>query len=101
MRITTKLLFIVLFLEIGIIYANLLCQIKGGGIFDKLVLQFANVGTKWQYEINPLARKFFFILFGMEFMWQLTVKKIFAGDIEKLWVFFSHVQHYVFSSQNT
>ena len=83
-----KLLFILLFLTIGIIYANPTCLVKGGGVFDNLILQFANVGSRWQNEINPLARKFFFILFSMEFMWQLTVKKVFAGDIEKLWVFF-------------
>jgi P-type conjugative transfer protein TrbL len=83
-----KLLFIILFLIINTIHANPICQVKGGGVFDNLILQFANIGTKWQNEISPLARKFFFILFGMEFMWQLTVKRVFAGDIEKLWVFF-------------
>jgi len=83
-----KLLFILSLLTIGASYADPICQIKGGGVFDNLILQFATVGAKWQNEINPLARKFFFILFAMEFMWQLTVKKVFAGDIEKLWVFF-------------
>ena len=92
MRIKTTLVFILLILAINVTYANAIanpvCHIKGGGIFDSLILQFANVGTKWQNEVNPLARKFFFILFAMEFMWQLSVKKVFAGDIEKLWVFF-------------
>jgi|GEM_PF-7070076 len=64
------------------------CVIKGGGILDDILLQFGNAATSWQNTIEPITRKFFFILFGMEFMWQLTVKKVFAGDIEKLWVFF-------------
>ena len=81
-------LFFLLIIASGAIYANPVCQIKGGGVFDNLILQFANVGSKWQHEINPLARKIFFILFAMEFMWQLAVKKVFAGDVEKLWVFF-------------
>ncbi|HLX53628.1 MAG TPA: type IV secretion system protein, partial [Aquella sp.] len=62
--------------------------IKGGGILDDILLQFGNAATSWQNTIEPIAKKFFFILFGMEFMWQLAVKKVFAGDIEKLWVFF-------------
>ena len=65
-----------------------LCVVKGGGILDSLLMQFANITNQWQNVINPLAKKIFFILFGMEFMWQLTVKKVFAGDVEKLWVFF-------------
>lgn len=72
----------------GVYAAAQSCVIKGGGILDDILLQFASVATSWQHTIEPLAQKFFFILFGMEFMWQLAVKKVFAGDIEKLWVFF-------------
>jgi P-type conjugative transfer protein TrbL len=69
-------------------YADMICQVKGGGVLDNLVAQFGNIAFGWQAQINPLAKKIFFILFGMEFMWQLTIKKVFAGDVEKLWVFF-------------
>ena len=64
------------------------CVVAGGGVLDSLVSQFGMAASGWQTEVNPIARRMFFILFGMEFMWHLVVKKIFAGDIEKLWVFF-------------
>ena len=66
----------------------MVCNIQSGGTLDNLVTQFGNVAATWQTQINPIAQRIFFILFGMEFMWQLVVRKIFAGDIEKLWVFF-------------
>lgn len=82
-------LVLVLFLISGLSYAaGTACIVKGGGILDGLLMQFGNVTNQWQDVINPLTKKIFFILFGMEFMWQLTVKKVFAGDVEKLWVFF-------------
>ncbi len=67
---------------------NFTCAADSGGVLDSLVTQFGEVAETWQNQINPLAKKIFFILFSMEFLWQLMVKKIFAGDIEKLWVFF-------------
>lgn len=75
-------------LLITVSYAAQTCNLKGGGILDDIMLQFARGAIGWQTTIEPIAKKFFFILFGMEFMWQLTVKKVFAGDIEKVWVFF-------------
>jgi type IV secretion system protein TrbL len=84
-----KLKFAIVYLLIASVYAAPpSCVIKGGGILDDILLQFGNAATNWQNTIEPIAKKFFFILFGMEFMWQLAVKKVFAGDIEKLWVFF-------------
>jgi P-type conjugative transfer protein TrbL len=81
--------FIFLFLLMRVCYAQpIVCQIKSGGILDNIVNQFGNVALVWQVQINPIAKKIFFTLFGMEFMWQLMIKKVFAGDIEKLWVFF-------------
>lgn len=67
---------------------EIVCTVQGGGILDSLVTQFGNAASTWQNQINPIAKRIFYILFGTEFMWQLTVKKVFAGDIEKLWVFF-------------
>ena len=84
-----KLLFVVCILSgIHIVYADDICRIQGGGILDGMITQFGNAASGWQTQINPIAKKLFFILFGMEFMWQLAVKKVFAGDVEKLWVFF-------------
>lgn len=84
-----KGIFLLLYLLVAKVYAEVPpCTIKGGGILDNILLQFANAAVGWHNTIEPITRKFFFILFGVEFMWQLTVKKVFAGDIEKLWVFF-------------
>lgn len=81
-------IFFICYLITGVYAADPVCTIKGGGVLDNILLQFGNAAVGWHNTIEPLTRKFFFILFGMEFMWQLTVKKVFAGDIEKLWVFF-------------
>ena len=67
---------------------DVLCTVEGGGLLDTLVSLFGKTASNWQTHINPIAKRTFFILFGMEFMWQLAVKKVFAGDVEKLWVFF-------------
>lgn len=67
---------------------TLTCTVAPGGVLDNIVSQFANAGYAWQNKVNPIAKQLFSLLFAMEFMWQLTVKKVFAGDIEKLWVFF-------------
>ncbi|MBP9742097.1 MAG: type IV secretion system protein [Burkholderiales bacterium] len=64
------------------------CAIHSGGILDGIVTQFGNIAYTWQNQINPIAKNLFYLLFSMEFMWQLVVKKIFAGDVEKIWVFF-------------
>lgn len=69
-------------------FADNVCHIKGGGILDDLVTQFGNAAQGWQTQINPMAKKIFYALFTLEFLWQLVIKKVFSGDIEKLWVFF-------------
>lgn len=83
-----KVLLIFSLLLIHPAFADVICQIKSGGVLDNMVTEFGNAAQNWQNQINPLAHNIFYALFGMEFMWQLTVKKVFAGDIEKLWVFF-------------
>jgi type IV secretory pathway TrbL component len=87
-KILSKLILFLSLLMFHPVFADTMCQIKSGGVLDDLVSQFGNAAHTWQNQINPLARNIFYALFGMEFMWQLTVKKVFAGDIEKLWVFF-------------
>lgn len=64
------------------------CTIHSGGMLDGVVTQFGNIADTWQNQINPIAKNLFYLLFSLEFMWQLVVKKIFAGDVEKIWVFF-------------
>ena len=68
--------------------APIVCNPQGGGDLDNMILSFIQNATAWISETNKIAQKIFMLLFFMEFMWQLVVKKVFAGDIEKLWVFF-------------
>jgi P-type conjugative transfer protein TrbL len=64
------------------------CSTSGGGVLDNLVIEFGKAASLWQSQINPLAQHLFFILFGMEFMWQLVINKVFMGDVEKIWLMF-------------
>jgi hypothetical protein len=64
------------------------CRIASGGILDNLVLSFYQTMHQYSYQTTNLANKIFITLFALEFLWQLTINKIFIGDLEKLWVFF-------------
>jgi P-type conjugative transfer protein TrbL len=64
------------------------CIIHQGGVFDDLIFKFFKQLTIWGDYSQHLSNTIFMILFGCEFIWQLTIKKVFAGDIEKIWVFF-------------
>lgn len=87
-KINLKILAILFLCFIHPAFADNVCHIKGGGILDNLVTEFGNAAQGWQTQINPMAKKIFYALFTLEFMWQLSIKKVFSGDIEKLWVFF-------------
>lgn len=65
-----------------------MCNPQSGGQLDNMVFDFVKNSTSWIEETNKIAHKIFMLLFAMEFLWQLVVKKVFTGDIEKLWVFF-------------
>lgn len=88
MRGFKLLIFVLLALIATTTYADNVCHIEGGGILDNLVTSFGNAAKGWETQISPLAKRIFYVLFFLEFMWQLIIKKIFSGDIEKLWVFF-------------
>ena len=82
-------LFIVIMLSHMALADPITCNAYGGdGNLDKILLKFANMARGWTTVIEPWAKRIFYICFSMEFMWQLTVRKVFAGDTEKLWVFF-------------
>jgi P-type conjugative transfer protein TrbL len=81
-----KYCLIVLLLLANIAYAD--CTVAPGGVLDNFVLNFCDSLIKWGSESTSLANKIFMTLFALEFLWQLTIKKVFSGDIEKLWVFF-------------
>lgn len=68
--------------------SGLSCNVSSGGTLDNIMITFCDSMLKYGNEATILANKIFITLFALEFLWQLTVKKVFAGDIEKLWVFF-------------
>ncbi len=67
---------------------QVICNLSSGGALDNILFQFGNAASNWQNNVEPITQRIFFCLFAMEFMWQLAVKKVFAGDVEKLWVYF-------------
>jgi hypothetical protein len=56
--------------------------------FDTILNTYATITMNWAVLILPKAETIFGILFTLEFLYQLTVKKIIAFDIQKLYVFF-------------
>jgi hypothetical protein len=64
------------------------CIIKQGGVFDDLIFKFFDQLVGFGEYSQNFSHVLFMTLFGCEFLWQLTIKKVFAGDIEKIWVFF-------------
>lgn len=64
------------------------CTVSTGGTLDNIMMTFCDSMLKYSSNATSLANKIFMTLFVLEFLWQLTVKKVFSGDIEKLWVFF-------------
>lgn len=88
----SKRLIFILLLVGGMAYADdsmIKCMHQGGGgFYDDILKQIQEPLTKWRNLSTTFTYPFFTILFITEFMWQLAVKKVFSGDIEKLWVFF-------------
>jgi type IV secretion system protein TrbL len=70
-------------------FANM-CSLTPGitSGFDTILNSYANIATKWSVQLLPFVKKIFWGLFGLEFLYQLTFKKIVAFDIQKLYVFF-------------
>ena len=66
------------------------CSIAPGGTsgFDTILNTYATIATRWTTTILPKATTLFWILFGLEFLYQFTFKKVIAYDIQKLYVFF-------------
>lgn len=58
------------------------------GALDKILGQYYNVTFAWKSTILPRVREIFWWLFSLEFIYQVVVKKILAGDYQKLYVFF-------------
>ena len=64
------------------------CSIATSGHIDNLIIEYCNNMLQYMNHANKLAHFLFTMLFSLEFLWQLTVRKVFLGDLERLWVFF-------------
>ncbi len=67
--------------------ACMISSTPGTGSLDVILTKFATTSMGWLTTTEKWAKIIFGILFGLEFMWQLSVRKVFAGDVEKIWVF--------------
>lgn len=89
-----KLKYLILFIVCGLLlnyklaFADDICKLTNTGQLNNLLYSFRFEAIKWQGTITRDAVKIFDVLFALEFLWQLVVNKIFAGDVEKLWVYF-------------
>lgn len=77
-----------LLIDYKLAFAEEICKLANTGQLNNLLYSFRIEAIKWQSIITKDAVKIFNILFAFEFLWQISVNKVFAGDIEKLWVYF-------------
>ena len=78
MRTNKKLLIILCLLSINFVYAD--------GVFDSIVQSFAGATSTWQTTLLPWAKYLFWFLGSLEFLYQLSIKKLLPNEITKLWV---------------
>jgi P-type conjugative transfer protein TrbL len=66
------------------------CTVTPGGTtgFDAILNTYATISAKWATHLLPKATSLFWGLFGLEFLYQVTFKKVLAFDMSKLYVFF-------------
>lgn len=84
------ILFILVTILVTNSYAANTCTVSPGGTagFDTILNTYATITSSWATTILPYAIKIFWLFFGLEFLYQLTFKKVLAFDIQKLYVFF-------------
>ena len=74
-----KYFFILFLLSVKSVYAS--------GILDAVILGYSNVTSTWSSTLLPVARYLFWFLAGLEFFYQISIKKLLPNDIQKLWIF--------------
>ena len=57
------------------------------GVFDTVLQSYSNATATWSTTLLPVARYIFWTLSFVEFLYQLSIKKVLPNDIQKLWVF--------------
>ncbi|MCC2644935.1 MAG: Type secretory pathway TrbL component-like protein [Burkholderiales bacterium] len=55
--------------------------------FDSVMLSYATATGKWSNVLLPVARYVFWFIASLEFMYQLTIKRLLPNELQKLWVF--------------
>jgi hypothetical protein len=85
-----KLLFILFVLFIASNSFAAACSVSPGGTsgFDTILNTYSTIAGKWANQLLPKATTLFWGFFGLEFLYQLTFKKILSFDMSKLYVFF-------------
>ncbi len=87
-----RLWLVIIFISFGVAYADCSLNTPVGSTvangLDDFLVKFCNDMSTYAIKSSDIATKIFKILFACEFLWQFSVKKIFSGDVEKLWVFF-------------
>ena len=71
-------------------FAGTICSFAPGitSGFDTILNTYADIATKWTVIILPKAQALFWMFFGFEFIYQMTIKKVLTGDIQKVASFF-------------
>lgn len=85
-----KFLFLVVIMIMATSSYAAACSVSPGitSGFDTILNTYASIATTWSSQILPYATKLFWLLFSLEFLYQLTFKKILVMDVQKLYVFF-------------
>lgn len=78
MKYKFKILLIFICLSIKLVFA--------AGAFDSIVQSYAGVTSTWQIQLLPATKWIFWTLSGLEFSYQMAMKKLLPNEISKLWV---------------
>ena len=78
-----------LFLITSLAFADpLVCKLQSGGVFDSILSNFFSTTSSFVPKILPKVTQIYWLLFGLEFVYELTFEKIMKFNLEKLYVWF-------------
>lgn len=75
-----KLAIVLLVCLTGSTYAN-------SSILDTIMMSYSTATATWSAVLLPVARYVFWFVASLEFIYQLTIKKLLPNELQKLWVF--------------
>lgn len=76
-----------LFVTIVFIFTASSAFAAGVQTIDQLLSNYYSNTSGWLTTLYPVAKKLYWFLFTLEFFYQITIKKVLANDIQKLWYF--------------